>query len=39
MIKRKKGKDHERVKEKALRQPLTIKERKGSKMAVNRKGQ
>jgi hypothetical protein len=30
---------HERVKEKALGQPLVVKERKGSRMATGRKGQ
>jgi hypothetical protein len=37
--KRKKSKDHERVKDKALEQPLALKERKGGMMMTSKKGQ
>jgi hypothetical protein len=39
MTKREKGKDHERMKNKTLGQPIVIKERKGGKMATSRRGQ
>jgi hypothetical protein len=38
MIEKEKGKDHERMKEKALGQPIAIKERKGGKMVKGKKG-
>jgi hypothetical protein len=37
MTEREKGKDHERMKEKALKQPTVIKERKGGKMVTRRR--
>ncbi len=39
MTKRKKGEDHERMKEKALKQPIAVKERKGGRMVACRRGQ
>jgi hypothetical protein len=39
MIERNKGKDHERVKEKALGQLVAIKEMKGGRMATSMRGQ
>jgi hypothetical protein len=39
MTKRKKSKDHERVKDKALEQPVAIKERKRGMMVTSNKGQ
>jgi hypothetical protein len=39
MTKRKKNKDHERVKDKALKQHVAVKERKGGMMMTNKKGQ
>jgi hypothetical protein len=37
MIEKKKGKDHERVKERALGQPIATQERKGSKMVISKR--
>jgi len=39
MTKRKKSKDHERVKDKTLEQPIAIKERKGGMMVISKRGQ
>jgi hypothetical protein len=39
MTKKEKGKGHERMKEKAMRQTIAIKERKGSKMVTGRNEQ
>jgi hypothetical protein len=38
MIEREKAKDHERVKEKTLGQPVVVKERKGGNMASSTRG-
>jgi hypothetical protein len=37
MIKREKGEDHERVKEKNLGQPIVVKEGKGGRMALSKR--
>jgi hypothetical protein len=39
MIEREKGKDNEIVKEKTLGQPIAIKKKKGSKMAMGKRKQ
>jgi hypothetical protein len=38
MTKREKGEDHERVKKKTLGQLLVVKERRGGRMAVGKRG-
>jgi len=39
MIEKEKGKDHERVKERALGQLVVAQERKGSKMVIGKRKQ
>jgi hypothetical protein len=39
MTKKDKGENLKRVKEKMLEQPIIVKERKGSRMVVSRRGQ
>jgi hypothetical protein len=39
MTKKQKSKDHERVKDKAVEQPVVVKERKGGMMMTSKKGQ